>query len=75
MIQIKRVYESPAAGDGARFLVERLWPRGGAQGYAQGALSTQSDGGVRLHAGSRLSQHAIDTSIDCRRCGVMHATT
>lgn len=28
MIQIKRVYESPAAGDGARFLVERLWPRG-----------------------------------------------
>ncbi len=28
MIQIKRVYEPAAAGDGRRFLVERLWPRG-----------------------------------------------
>jgi uncharacterized protein YeaO (DUF488 family) len=28
MIQTKRVYEPPARGDGARFLVERLWPRG-----------------------------------------------
>jgi len=28
MIRIKRVYDSPAADDGARFLVERLWPRG-----------------------------------------------
>lgn len=28
MIQLKRVYESPVKGDGARFLVERLWPRG-----------------------------------------------
>lgn len=28
MIQTKRVYESPARGDGTRFLVERLWPRG-----------------------------------------------
>jgi len=28
MIQIKRVYESVAKEDGARFLVERLWPRG-----------------------------------------------
>lgn len=28
MIQIKRVYESHAAADGARLLVERLWPRG-----------------------------------------------
>lgn len=27
-IQIKRVYEQPATGDGQRFLVERLWPRG-----------------------------------------------
>jgi len=25
---LKRVYEAPAASDGARFLVERLWPRG-----------------------------------------------
>ncbi|MGH2371790.1 MAG: DUF488 domain-containing protein, partial [Chloroflexota bacterium] len=28
MIRIKRVYETPTADDGARFLVERLWPRG-----------------------------------------------
>jgi len=28
MIQIKRVYEEPAKGDGYRILVDRLWPRG-----------------------------------------------
>ena len=28
MIKLKRVYEPPKRGDGARFLVERLWPRG-----------------------------------------------
>jgi uncharacterized protein YeaO (DUF488 family) len=28
VIQTKRVYEPHAAADGARFLVERLWPRG-----------------------------------------------
>ncbi len=28
MIQIKRVYAPLEAGDGQRFLVERLWPRG-----------------------------------------------
>jgi uncharacterized protein YeaO (DUF488 family) len=28
MIQIKRIYDSPARGDGQRILVERLWPRG-----------------------------------------------
>jgi uncharacterized protein YeaO (DUF488 family) len=28
MIHIKRVYEPARASDGARFLVERLWPRG-----------------------------------------------
>ncbi len=28
MIQVKRVYEPPSPEDGARFLVERLWPRG-----------------------------------------------
>jgi uncharacterized protein YeaO (DUF488 family) len=27
-IQTKRVYESPSRSDGARFLVDRLWPRG-----------------------------------------------
>ena len=28
MIRVKRVYDPPAADDGARLLVERLWPRG-----------------------------------------------
>ena len=28
MFALKRVYEEPQAADGARFLVERLWPRG-----------------------------------------------
>jgi uncharacterized protein YeaO (DUF488 family) len=28
MIRTKRVYDAPAPEDGARFLVERLWPRG-----------------------------------------------
>ena len=27
-IQIKRIYETPSAGDGQRILVDRLWPRG-----------------------------------------------
>lgn|SRR5690606_15521164 len=27
-IRVKRVYEAPAADDGQRFLVDRLWPRG-----------------------------------------------
>ncbi len=27
-IKIKRVYDKPESGDGARILVERLWPRG-----------------------------------------------
>jgi uncharacterized protein YeaO (DUF488 family) len=27
-IQLKRAYEKPAASDGQRILVERLWPRG-----------------------------------------------
>jgi uncharacterized protein YeaO (DUF488 family) len=28
MIKVKRVYEKPSRGDGARILVDRLWPRG-----------------------------------------------
>jgi uncharacterized protein YeaO (DUF488 family) len=28
MIRIKRTYDAPERGDGQRFLVERLWPRG-----------------------------------------------
>jgi uncharacterized protein YeaO (DUF488 family) len=28
MIKIKRAYDPPGRGDGKRFLVDRLWPRG-----------------------------------------------
>jgi uncharacterized protein YeaO (DUF488 family) len=28
MLRVKRVYEAPAAEDGHRILVDRLWPRG-----------------------------------------------
>lgn len=28
MIQVKRAYDKPSRGDGARILIERLWPRG-----------------------------------------------
>jgi len=27
-IQVKRIYQKPASGDGTRVLVDRLWPRG-----------------------------------------------
>ena len=27
-VRVRRVYDAPAAGDGARVLVDRLWPRG-----------------------------------------------
>ncbi len=32
---LKRVYEAPAAGDGRRVLVDRLWPRGVARATAR----------------------------------------
>lgn len=28
MLKVKRVYESPAASDGVRVLIDRIWPRG-----------------------------------------------
>jgi uncharacterized protein YeaO (DUF488 family) len=28
MVKLKRVYDEPAAADGTRILVDRLWPRG-----------------------------------------------
>ena len=33
-VKLKRVYEAPAAGDGMRILVDRLWPRGVAKADA-----------------------------------------
>jgi uncharacterized protein YeaO (DUF488 family) len=34
-VKLKRVYEPPAAGDGTRILVDRLWPRGIAKDKAK----------------------------------------
>lgn len=34
-IRLKRIYEVPEPADGARFLVERLWPRGMSRERAQ----------------------------------------
>ena len=34
-IAVKRIYDAPEAGDGARFLVDRLWPRGIAKDKAE----------------------------------------
>ena len=33
-IAVKRIHEPAGPGDGARFLVDRLWPRGGAKDNA-----------------------------------------
>lgn len=35
MLALKRVYETPGAGDGTRILVDRLWPRGIARDKAR----------------------------------------
>ncbi len=35
MLAVKRIYESPDADDGARILVDRLWPRGIAKDRAR----------------------------------------
>ncbi len=37
-VQLKRVYDSPEKSDGARVLVERLWPRGVSKQKAKLAL-------------------------------------
>lgn len=37
-IRVKRAYEAPAAADGRRFLVDRLWPRG----VAKDALAVEA---------------------------------
>jgi uncharacterized protein YeaO (DUF488 family) len=34
-VRVHRVYDSPAPGDGARVLVDRIWPRGLAKDAAQ----------------------------------------
>ncbi len=36
MIRVRRIYDPPSKNDGARFLVDRLWPRGLSKGAAGG---------------------------------------
>ena len=48
-VTIKRVYEDPAADDGFRVLVDRLWPRG---------VSRQNAAARRLVEGDR-SEHTV----------------
>lgn len=37
-VQVRRVYDPPEADDGARVLVDRLWPRGVSKEHAQLSL-------------------------------------
>jgi len=46
-IKLKRVYEPPAADDGYRVLVERLWPRGVSKERAQVDLWMKEAGASR----------------------------
>ena len=46
-IKLKRIYEAPAAGDGTRILVDRLWPRGIAKDKAKIDLSVTTDSGPK----------------------------
>ncbi|PKP99269.1 MAG: hypothetical protein CVT74_08360 [Alphaproteobacteria bacterium HGW-Alphaproteobacteria-13] len=53
-ILVKRIYEPADAGDGARFLVDRLWPRGVSKDKADltawlKALSPSSDLRIQFH--------------------------
>lgn len=64
-IAVKRIYDAPEAGDGARFLVDRLWPRGVAKDKAELAawLKPLSPGDAlrkRFHGETADSDEAWD---------------
>ncbi len=56
MIQAKRVYEAPAAKDGYRVLIDRLWPRGLSKASAKVDLWLK-DGVVTLLFGAKDARH------------------
>ena len=64
-IAVKRIYDAPEATDGARFLVDRLWPRGIAKEKAVLAawlkpLSPSDDLRRRYHGETAESDAAWD---------------
>ena len=44
-VRLKRVYDSPAPGDGVRVLVDRLWPRGLSKAKAGGTVNPRKPTG------------------------------
>lgn len=70
-IVVKRIYEPADAGDGARFLVDRLWPRGVSKDKADltawlKALAPSSDLRIHFHeeeaaGGPKAADEAWDT--------------
>lgn len=64
-IAVKRIYDAPEAADGARFLVDRLWPRGIAKEQAALAawlkpLAPSDDLRRRFHGETAGSDEAWD---------------
>ena len=64
-IAVKRIYDAPEAADGARFLVDRLWPRGVSKEKAELAawlkpLSPGDDLRKRFHGETADSDAAWD---------------
>jgi uncharacterized protein YeaO (DUF488 family) len=61
-IRIKRVYNSPAAADGCRVLVDRLWPRGvsrdraGLDGWLKDVAPSPQLRTLRGHDPARLGE-------------------
>jgi uncharacterized protein YeaO (DUF488 family) len=67
--RLKRVYEAPAAEDGLRVLVDRLWPRGLAKAQAHvdlwlKAIAPSDALRRRLHADPRPSEALWDEFCD-----------
>jgi uncharacterized protein YeaO (DUF488 family) len=62
MIKVRRTYEPAARGDGKRFLVDRLWPRGVTKEVLQleawqPILEAAHRGSVTLLYGARDVEH------------------
>ena len=74
-IAVKRIYDPADAGDGARFLVDRLWPRGVSKDKAEltawlKALSPSSDLRIHFHEAEAAGDpKAADAAWDAFRRG------
>ena len=58
-LRIKRAYEPPDAGDGARVLVDRLWPRGLFQLVVISGLEVAPSRGVAMKLAAQSALHAL----------------